>query len=105
MVLQDPHVVLQNSHVVLQNPHVVLRVNFWCVLCIEGITGPYSFKNGATITINGDIYHMMVTDFFVPALRNIEMNIVWFHQDDATCYTTHATIHLLHQTFDGHLIN
>ena len=29
----------------------------------------------------------------------------WFQQNGATCHTSHATIDLLHQTFDGRLFH
>ena len=49
----------------------------------------------------------MITDFFVPDFHGINVNVndVWFQQDDATCHTSHATINLLRQTFDGRLIS
>ena len=33
------------------------------------------------------------------------MNDVWFQQNGKTCQTSHATIDLLHETFDGRLVN
>lgn len=97
----------ENPHVVLQKPMHPLRVTVWCGLWSGGIIGPYFFQNedGATITVNGDTYRTMITDFFVPALHGIDVNDVWFQQDGATCHTSHATIDLLRQTFDGRLIS
>ena len=79
----------------------------WCGFWSGGIIGPYFFEDegGATITVNGDTYRTMITDFFVPALDGIDMDNVWFQQDDATCHTPHATIDLLRETFDGGLIS
>ena len=46
----------------------------------------------------------MITEFFAPTLRVIDLNYIWFQHDGATCNTTHATIDLLRQTFNRHLI-
>ena len=73
----------------------------------KNIIGPYFFENegGAAVTVNGDTYRTMLTDFIVPALEDIDVDNVWFQQDGATFHTSHATIDLLHQTFDGRLIS
>ena len=39
------------------------------------------------------------------ALDGIDVDNVWFQQDGATCHTSHATIDLLRETFDGRLIS
>ena len=41
-------------------------------------TAPYFFENeyGATITINGEIYRPMITDFFIPTLPGNDVNDV-----------------------------
>ena len=49
--------------------------------------------------------HYKVKGDTVPALYGIDVNDVWFQEDSITCYTSHATIDLLHQTFDSRLIN
>ena len=46
----------------------------------------------------------MINDFFC-TLLGIVVNDVWFQQDWATCPTSHVTIDLLRQTFDGRLIS
>ena len=51
-----------------------------------------------------DTYGAMVIDFFVPALHGIDVNGVQFQQDITYKHTSYATIDLLRQTFDGHLI-
>jgi len=65
-----------------------LRVTVWCGLWSGGIIGPYFFEDegGATVTVNGDTYRTMITDFFVPALDGIDVDNVWFQQDGATCH-------------------
>ncbi|GFU26057.1 uncharacterized protein TNCV_5105291 [Trichonephila clavipes] len=65
------------------------------------------FKNdeGHNVTVNGDRYRAMITNFFIPELNNHDVQELWFQQDGATCYTAHATIDLLKDTFGDRLIS
>ncbi|GFX41470.1 putative transposable element [Trichonephila clavipes] len=71
-----------------------------------GIIGPYFFKNdeGHNVTVNGDRYRAMITNFFFPELNNHDVQELWFQQDGATCHTARATIDLLKDTFGDRLI-
>ncbi|GFU89273.1 uncharacterized protein TNCV_593591 [Trichonephila clavipes] len=82
------------------------KLTIWCALWAGGIIGPY-FKNdeGHKVTVNGDPYRAMITNFFVPELNNHEVQELWFQQDGATCHTARATIDLLKDTFGDHLIS
>ncbi|GFW33759.1 hypothetical protein TNCV_4052081 [Trichonephila clavipes] len=44
----------------------------WCALWAGGIIGPYFIKNdeGHNVTVNGDRYRAMITNFFIPELNN-----------------------------------
>ncbi|GFY09601.1 DUF4817 domain-containing protein [Trichonephila clavipes] len=55
------------------------------------------FKNddGHNVTVNGDRYRAMITNFFIPELNNHDVQELWFQQDGATCHTSLATINLL----------
>ncbi|GFT24286.1 putative DD41D transposase [Trichonephila clavipes] len=55
--------------------------------------------------INGDRYRAIITNFFIPELNNHDVQELWFQQDGATCHTARATIDLLKDTFDDHLIS
>ncbi|GFV98774.1 DUF4817 domain-containing protein [Trichonephila clavipes] len=57
------------------------------------------------VTVNGDRYRAMITNFFIPELNNHDVQELWFQQDGATCHTARATIDLLKDTFGGHLIS
>ncbi|GFX74564.1 uncharacterized protein TNCV_3214511 [Trichonephila clavipes] len=63
----------------------------------EKLIGTYFFKNdeGHNVTVNGDRYRAMITNFFIPELNNHDVQELWFQQDGAICHTAHATIHLL----------
>ncbi|GFV36095.1 hypothetical protein TNCV_346111 [Trichonephila clavipes] len=52
------------------------------------------FKNdeGHNVTVNGDRYRAMITNFFIPELNNHDVQELWFQQDGATCHTARATI-------------
>ncbi|GFT95430.1 putative transposable element [Trichonephila clavipes] len=72
-----------------------------------GIVGPDFFKNdeGHNVTVNGDRFRTMITNFFIPELTNHDVQELWFQQDGATCHTARATIDLLKDTFGDRLIS
>ncbi|GFX92191.1 uncharacterized protein TNCV_1741111 [Trichonephila clavipes] len=65
------------------------------------------FKNdeGHNVTVNGDRYRAMITNFFIPELNNHDVQELWYQQDGATCHTVRATIDLLKETFGDRLIS
>ncbi|GFX83161.1 putative DD41D transposase [Trichonephila clavipes] len=83
------------------------KLTVWCALWAGGIIGPYFFKNdeGHNVTVNGDRYRAMITNFFIPELNNHGVQELWFQQDGATCHTARAAIDLLKDTFDDRLIS
>ncbi|GFS80941.1 hypothetical protein TNCV_126711 [Trichonephila clavipes] len=78
-----------------------------CALWAGGIIDQYFFKNdeGHNVTVNGDRYRAMITNFFIPELNNHDVQEMWFQQDGATCHTARATIDLLKDTFGDRLIS
>ncbi|GFY05078.1 putative transposable element [Trichonephila clavipes] len=83
------------------------KLTVWCALWAGGIIGPYFFKNdeGHKVTVNGDRYRAMITNFFFPELNNHDVQELWFQQDGATCRTALATINLLKDMFGDRLIS
>ncbi|GFX65432.1 uncharacterized protein TNCV_399831 [Trichonephila clavipes] len=83
------------------------KLTVWGALWAGGIIGPYFFKNdeGHNVTVNGDWYRAMITNFFIPELNNHDFQELWSQQDGATCRTARATIDLLKDTFGDHLIS
>ncbi|GFS72828.1 putative transposable element [Trichonephila clavipes] len=79
----------------------------WCALWAGEIIGPYFFKTdeGHNVTVNGDRYRAMITNFFIPELNNHDVQELWFQEDGATCHTARATIDLLKDTFGDRLIS
>ncbi|GFW63569.1 uncharacterized protein TNCV_402351 [Trichonephila clavipes] len=65
------------------------------------------FKNdeGHNVTVNGERYRAMITNFFIPEWNNHDVQELWFQQDGATCHTARATIDLLKDTLGDRLIS
>ncbi|GFY27969.1 transposase [Trichonephila clavipes] len=96
-----------NPQVYVETPLHPEKLTVWCALWAGGINGPYFFKNdeGHNVTVNGDRYRAMITNFFIPELNNHDVQELWFQQDGATCHTARATIDLLKDTFGDRLIS
>ncbi|GFX11962.1 putative DD41D transposase [Trichonephila clavipes] len=96
-----------NPQVYVETPLHSEKLTVWCALWAGGIIGPYFFKNdeGHNVTVNGDRYRAMITNFFIPELNNHDVQELRFQQDGATCLTARATIDLLKDTFGDRLIS
>ncbi|GFU19691.1 transposase [Trichonephila clavipes] len=96
-----------NPQVYVGTPLHPEKLTVWCALWAGGIIGPYFFKNdeGHNVTVNGDRYRAMITNFFIPELNNHDVQELWFQQDGATCHTARATIDILKDTFGDRLIS
>ncbi|GFV25418.1 transposable element Tc3 transposase [Trichonephila clavipes] len=96
-----------NPQVYVETPLHPEKLTVWCALWAGGIIGPYFFKNdeGHNVTVNGDRYRAMITNFFIPELNNHDVQELWFQQDGVTCHTARATIDLLKDTFGDRLIS
>ncbi|GFU94147.1 DUF4817 domain-containing protein [Trichonephila clavipes] len=95
-----------NPQVYVETPLHPEKLTVWCALWAGGIIGPYFFKNdGHNVTVNGDRYRAMITNFFIPELNNHDVQELWFQQDGATYHTARATIDLLKDTFGDRLIS
>ncbi|GFS51547.1 transposable element Tc3 transposase [Trichonephila clavipes] len=96
-----------NPQVYVETPLHPEKLTVWCALWAGGIIGPYFFKNdeGHNVTVNGDRYRALITNFFIPELNNPDVQALWFQQDGATCHTARATIYLLKDTFGDRLIS
>ncbi|GFW68831.1 uncharacterized protein TNCV_3640441 [Trichonephila clavipes] len=95
-----------NPQVYVETPLHPEKLTVWCALWAGGIIGPCFFKNdeGHNVTVNGDRYRAMITNFFIPKLNNHDVQELRFQQDGATCHTARATIDLLKDTFGDRLI-
>ncbi|GFW49622.1 uncharacterized protein TNCV_2844031 [Trichonephila clavipes] len=61
-----------NPQVYVETPLYPEKLTVWCALWAGGIIGPYFFKNdeGHNVTVNGDRYRAIITNFFIPELNN-----------------------------------
>ncbi|GFS66672.1 uncharacterized protein TNCV_229351 [Trichonephila clavipes] len=61
-----------NPQVYVETPLHPEKLTVWSALWAGGIIGPYFFKNdeGHNVTVNGDRYRAMITNFFIPELNN-----------------------------------
>lgn len=96
----NPHEVRQ----VVMHPQ---KVTVWCGFWAGGIIGPHFFENdvGEAITVNGERYRRMITDFLWPILNDMDVDDMWIQQDGATCHTADATMDVLHERFEGRVIS
>jgi len=67
----------------------------------------YFFENddGATITVNSQRYDRMITNFFGPEIKDMDLDNMWFQQDGATSHTIRPILAILQQKFWGRVIS
>ncbi|GFW20965.1 uncharacterized protein TNCV_1714721 [Trichonephila clavipes] len=96
-----------NPQMYVETPLHQEKLTVWGALWAGGIIGSLFFKNdeGHNVTVNGDRYRAMITNFFIPELNNHDVQELWFQQDGATCHTARATIDLLKDTFGDRIIS
>ncbi|GFT47896.1 transposase [Trichonephila clavipes] len=96
-----------NPQVYVERPLHPEKLTVWCALWAGGIICPYFFKNDErhNVTVNGDWYSAMITNFYIPELNNHDVQELWVQQDGATCHTARATIDFLKDTFGDRLIS
>ncbi|GFW82609.1 DUF4817 domain-containing protein [Trichonephila clavipes] len=92
-----------NPQVYVETPLHPEKLTIWCALWAGGIL----LQNDEVhnVTVNGDRYRAMITNFFIPELNNHDVQELWFQQDGTTCHTARATIDLLKDTYGDHLIS
>ena len=97
----------ENPRAIEETPLHPEKLTVWCALHAGGIIGPYFFRNadGQNVTVNGERYRDMITNFFLPQLEGINGAEMWFQQDGATCHTARETINLLQETFEERIIS
>lgn len=97
----------EQPRAILELPMHPEKTTVWCGLWAGGIIGPFFFKddNGRHVTVNGQRYRSMITDFFLPKMRDNDLVDMWFQQDGATCHTARETMDLLKDEFGEQLIS
>ena len=96
------------------NPHVLHesslhpeKITVWCGLWAGGVIGPYFFRDDQDrhVTVNGNRYRSMITEYFWPQLDDMDLEDMWFQQDGATSHTANVTINLLETKFGERVIS
>ena len=79
----------------------------WCGLQVGGIIRPYFFKYAANrnVTVNGERYREMISNFFLPKMQELDLHDMWFQQDVETCHTARVRMDLLRGEFGEHFIS
>lgn len=56
------------------------RVTVWCGFCAGGVVGSHFFEDdtGNAVTVNGERYRSMITDFLWHALIDMDLDEMWF---------------------------
>jgi len=77
-----------NPHEVHQNKMHPEKVTVWCGFWSGGIIGTYFFQNetGIAITVNGERYRSMISNFLWPKLGDMDTKDVWFQQEIFTTF-------------------
>ena len=81
------------------------RVTVWCALMQGRITGPFSNGEEKAVTVNGERYHSMLADFFIPQFEDMDQADLHFQQDGATCHTARENVSLRRDHFPGRLFS
>ena len=97
----------ESPRVIHEKPLHAQRATVWCGFWAGGVIGPYFFENeaGNAVTVNGVRYRNMITEFLWPQWDGMDMEDMWFQQDDATCHTARQTTELLREKFPGRVIS
>ncbi|GFT73516.1 transposable element Tc3 transposase [Trichonephila clavipes] len=69
-----------DPHVYVETPLHPEKLAVWGALWAGGIIGPHFFKNdeGHNVTVNGDRYRAIITNFFIPELNDHDIQELWF---------------------------
>ena len=56
---------------------------------VYGLVASYFFKDDANrnVTVNGERYHEMISNFVLPKMQGFDLHDMWFQQDGAACHT------------------
>ncbi len=82
------------------------KVTVWAAISSHGIIGPFYFEeDGDTATITSDRYVDMLKRQFLPALKEKQLEEIWFQQDGAAPHTSKAALAWLTETFQQKLIS
>ena len=82
--------------------HESALFTFWCGLWAVLLIREDQDRH---VTVNGNCYRSMITEYFRLQLDDIALQDMWFQQDGATSHTANVTINLLETKFGERVIS
>ena len=78
-----------NLHVIHDSSLHPEKITVWCGLWAGGVIGPYFFRDDQDrhVTVNGNRYRSMITEYFWPQLDGMDLENMCFQQDGASSHT------------------
>ena len=78
-----------NLHAYIEKLTHPKQVTVWCEFWFRSIIGPFFFENkqGEAVTVNGDRYRAILSEFLFIKIEEEDIGHIWFQQDGATCQT------------------
>lgn len=97
----------ENPQEVMERPMHPQRATVWCGFWARGVIGPFFFEDdtGTAVTVNGDRYRRMISDWLWPIMEGMNIENCWLQQDGATCHTSRETLALLEEKFPHRIIS
>ena len=95
-----------NPHVLHESSLQPEKITVWRSLWVDGVIASYFFHDDQDrhITVNGNRYRSMITEYFCPKLDDMDLEDMWFQQDGATSHPANVTINLLETKFGERVI-
>ena len=69
-----------NPHVLHESSLYPEKITVWCGLWVGGVIWPYFCRDDQDrhVTVNGNRYRSMITEYFWPQLNNMNLEDIWF---------------------------
>jgi len=89
-----------------EKPLYPLKTTLWCGVHAGGVIEPYFFEDaiGNTLSVTGERYRAMISDFLLPELNERGLVNIWFQQVGATAHTAATTLDIVKEAFSGRVI-
>jgi hypothetical protein len=86
---------------------ILLRFQFGAAFRKWGSLVLTFFEEGATVTVTSERYVEMLRNFLHPQLRSLRVNMeeMWFQQDEATAHTARALMTAVRQMSPQHVVS
>jgi len=70
----------ENFLIIYEHVQFNQKVTVWCGICSEKIIGLYFFEDndGKAVSINGDRYRAMLSDFLAPQMHELDVEGLYF---------------------------